>query len=80
MELLEDGLVLWGKVSDIGGLELRSFVQLLNLVVKIEGCALLIVRDAKNLLFLGEIGTNFGYQAIVFSTESSLGDNWGNWC
>lgn len=52
-------MVLWGKVSDIGGLELRGLVQLLDLVVKVEGGALLILRDAKELLFLREIGTDF---------------------
>lgn len=77
MKLLEDGLVLWGKVGDIGGLELRGLVQLLDLVVKVEGGALLILRDAKELLFFREIGTDFSYQTIVISTESSLGDYWG---
>ena len=61
MKLLEDGLVLRRKVSDIGGLELRCLVQLLNLVVKVEGGALLIVCDAKKLLFFCEIGTYFSY-------------------
>ena len=58
-ELIEEVLVLRRQLGYIGGLELSGFIESLDLLLEVQGGALLLKGNAHELLLTGEVGSDF---------------------